>query len=99
MALRNLIIIFVLDYLFSILNYSVTFLKKIYYKYSKNFNTLTSGDEPVINYEFQKNVKLKWLDYKYQAIWVYEMANKYPFYIIKNLERKIYNLLVLPLHY
>ena len=30
------------------------FLEKIYYKYSKNFNTLTSGDEPVINYELKK---------------------------------------------
>ena len=64
------------------------FLEKIYYKYSKNFNTLTSGDEPVINYEFQKNVKLKWLDYKYQAIWVYEMANKYPFLYYKKFRKK-----------
>ena len=28
-----------------------------YFKYTKKFKTLTSGDEPVINYEFQKNTK------------------------------------------
>lgn len=64
------------------------FLEKIYFKYSKNFKTLTTGDEPVINYEFQKKAKLKWLDYKYQAIWVYEMANKYPFLYDKNFKNE-----------
>lgn len=50
-----------------------------YFKYSKNFPTLTLGDQPVLNYEFQKNGNLNWIDYKFQAIWVYEMAWKYPF--------------------
>jgi hypothetical protein len=64
------------------------FLENIYFKYTKKFKTLTSGDEPVINYEFQKNTKLKWLNYKYQAIWVYEMANKYPFLYYSKFKNK-----------
>ena len=55
------------------------FLENIYHKYDKNFKTLTGGDEPVINYEFQNFKKLNWLEYKYQCLWVYEMANKFPF--------------------
>ena len=64
------------------------FLENIYFKYSKKFKTLTSGDEPVINYEFQNKAKLKWLDYRYQAIWVYEMANKYPFLYYSKFKNK-----------
>jgi hypothetical protein len=56
-----------------------SFLEEIYFKYKKETTTLTGGDEPVINYEFQKLGNLNWLDYKYQAIWLFEMANKYPF--------------------
>ncbi len=55
------------------------FLEKIYEKYDKKFISLTGGDEPIMNYEFQKTRYLNWIDYKYQAIWVYEMANKFPF--------------------
>ena len=56
------------------------FLEKIYEKYDKKFISLTGGDEPIMNYEFQKQgIYLNWIDYKYQAIWVYEMANKFPF--------------------
>ena len=55
------------------------FLENIYFKYDKKFISLTGGDEPIMNYEFQKTKFLNWIDYKYQAIWVYEMANKFPF--------------------
>ena len=55
------------------------FLTNIYNKYDRKFISLTGGDEPIINYEFQKTKFLNWIDYKYQAIWVYEMANRFPF--------------------
>tara|TARA_Y100000590_G_scaffold447343_1_gene582444 strand:- start:162 stop:1115 length:954 start_codon:yes stop_codon:yes gene_type:complete len=64
-------------FIFNIKNHS-SFLEKIFYKYDKKFKTLTEGDQPVLNYEFQKYGKLTWLDYKFQAIWIYEMAWKYP---------------------
>ena len=64
------------------------FLENIYFKYSKNFESLTGGDEPIVNYEFQKYGKLNWIDYKFQAIWPYEMANKYPFLYYKKYRKK-----------
>jgi len=54
------------------------FIQNIFYKYCRK-KTITGGDEPILNYEFQKLGKLNYIEYKYQAIWVYEMANKYPF--------------------
>lgn len=71
-------------FIFNIKNHS-NYLEKIFYKYKKEFVTLTNGDQPVLNYEFLKYGKLLWLDYKFQAIWIYEMAWKYPhLYRIKN---------------
>ena len=55
-------------------------LKDIYFKYPPTVLTLTDGgDEPIINYEFQKQFKINWLPYQLQAIWPYEMAAHYPF--------------------
>jgi hypothetical protein len=49
-------------------------------KYPKNIDTITGGgEEPILNYEFQANKNIKFLDYKFQALWLYEMAWKYPF--------------------
>ena len=49
-------------------------------KYDRNVHSLTGGgDEPHINYEIQNWGKISWLDYKFQALWIYEMAWKYPF--------------------
>ena len=49
-------------------------------KYDKNVHSITNGgDQSHINYEILKWGNITWLDYKYQAIWIYEMAMKYPF--------------------
>lgn len=49
-------------------------------KYDKNTRGLTGkGDNPYISYEMLKYGKLKWEDYKYQTIWIHEMAFKYSF--------------------
>ena len=56
------------------------FLKKIYYKYkNKKLATLTTGEEPIMNYEILKAKKVNWLSYKYQFLWLLEMNSKYPF--------------------
>lgn len=56
------------------------FLKNIYYKYKKkNLRTLTTGEEPIMNYEFLKAKKVHWIDYKYQVLWLLEMNYRYPF--------------------
>ena len=55
-------------------------MEKWFFKYPSDVETITNGgDEPVLNYEFQNHGKIKWLDYKFQALWNYEMAWKYPF--------------------
>lgn len=55
-------------------------LKDIYFKYPATISTLTDGgDEPIINYEFQKQFEIKWLPYQLQSLWLYELAANYPF--------------------
>lgn len=55
-------------------------LKDIYFKYPATISTLTDGgDEPIINYEFQKQFEINWLPYQFQALWLYELAAFYPF--------------------
>lgn len=49
-------------------------------KYDCDTRTLDGGTEEVhLNYEIQNWGKVTWLDYRYQALWMYEMAWKYPF--------------------
>lgn len=56
------------------------FLTSIFFKYGMNIQTLTDGGEqPVLNFEFQEHAPLNWIDYRFQALWLYEMAWKYPF--------------------
>ena len=51
-----------------------------FYKYDKEVFSITNGgDQTHLNYEIQNYGKVKWLDYKFQALWVYEMSNYYPF--------------------
>tara|TARA_B110000971_G_scaffold118132_1_gene121024 strand:+ start:606 stop:1559 length:954 start_codon:yes stop_codon:yes gene_type:complete len=61
-------------------------MKKWFFKYKKNIKNLTGGgDQPVFNYEVFQLKKTKILDYKFQALWIYEMAIKYPYlYCYKN---------------
>lgn len=49
-------------------------------KYDRHVQSITGGgDEPLLNYEMQRWGNICWLDYQFQAIWLYEMAWKYPF--------------------
>ena len=55
-------------------------MKAWFEKYDRNVESLTNGgDQSHMNYEIQNWGKVVWLNYKYQAIWTYEMAWKYPF--------------------
>ena len=66
-------------YVFNVEKHS-EFLKSIFQKYDNNIESITGGgDQTHFNYEIQKNCKVSWLDYRFQAIWVFEMAWKYPF--------------------
>ena len=56
-----------------------SYLKKVFNKYNQFNETITGGDEFHINYEFNKLGKLNWIDYRFQAIWTYEMGWFYPF--------------------
>lgn len=65
--------------LFNVKNHAAL-TKSWFYKYDKGVETITNGGEQThLNYEIQSNCNVKWLDYRFQAIWVYEMAYKYPF--------------------
>lgn len=66
-------------FVFNVRNHSAL-LKDWFDKYDRNVESLTGGgDEPLFNYELQNWGKVTWLDYKFQALWIYEMAWKYPF--------------------
>ncbi len=65
-------------FVFNLKKFSNIF-KKIYFKYSSKTKTLTGGEEPIFNYEILKLNKIKWLNYKYQTLWIYEIAYKYSF--------------------
>ncbi len=66
-------------FIFNIENFS-KLMEEWFYKYDKDVRSITNdGDEMHLNYEFQNHGKIKWLDYKFQALWVYEMSEKYPF--------------------
>jgi len=55
-------------------------MRQWFNNYDRNVKSITNGgDQSHINYEIQNWGNITWLDYKYQAIWTYEMAIKYPF--------------------
>lgn len=62
-------------------------LMKIWFdKYAGDVSSITGGgDQTHLNFEFLNHGKIKWLDYRYQAIWTYEMASKYPFLYNRDL--------------
>ncbi len=65
-------------FIFNIKNHS-NFLKKIFDKYNIKTKTLTGGEEPLFNYEVLSKQKINWLDYKFQALWIYEISHRFPF--------------------
>jgi hypothetical protein len=49
-------------------------------KYQRGINSITGGgDEPHFNYELQNWGAISWLPYEFQALWIYEIAWRYPF--------------------
>jgi hypothetical protein len=55
-------------------------MKGWFAKYDRTVQSITGGgDEPLLNYEIQRWGNVCWLNYKFQALWIYEMAWKYPF--------------------
>lgn len=50
-----------------------------YFKYDKDYISITGGEQVHLNWEILNSKKVQWLPYEFQAIWVYEMAWKYPF--------------------
>jgi hypothetical protein len=49
-------------------------------KYESGVRSITNGGEQThLNYEIQNHGCVSWIDYRFQAIWPFEMAWKYPF--------------------
>jgi len=63
---------------FNLKRYS-NIIKDIYFRYSIKRKNITGGNEVFSNYEIQKRCKLKWIDYKFQTYWNFEIVEKYPF--------------------
>lgn len=56
------------------------FFQKIYLKYAKKKQKVKfNGVEVPLNYEVMSKAKTFWLDYKFQAIWLFELSDKYSF--------------------
>jgi hypothetical protein len=65
--------------LFNVNNHA-ELMRNWFYKYSCDVQSITNGGEQThLNYEIQSYGKVSWLDYRFQAIWAFEMAWKYPF--------------------
>lgn len=51
-----------------------------FHKYDRDVQSITNGGEQThLNFEIQRTKKVTWMDYRFQAIWAFEMAWKYPF--------------------
>ena len=63
----------------------------IFYKYPKDITSVTNGGEQThLNYELQSRKIIHFIDYKFQAIWAFEIVNYYPFlYSEKNFFNKL----------
>jgi hypothetical protein len=64
-----------------------------FFKIDSNIISITGGGEQThLNHFLQSNNKIEWLEYKYQAIWVFELAWKYPFlYKLKDNQSSLIN--------
>jgi hypothetical protein len=66
-------------FVFNIENHA-DLLGTAFLKYDRSIDSITGGgDQTHFNYEVQSCGKVSWLDYRFQAIWLFEMAWKYPF--------------------
>ena len=57
-------------FMFNLKKYA-NFIHNTYYSYKTKVKSLTAGNEIFINYEVLTKCKVKWLDYKFQAYWLY----------------------------
>jgi len=54
-------------------------IQSVYYKYKRDIQSITNnGDQTHANYVIQSSGKAHFLDYRFQAIWIYEMAWYFP---------------------
>ena len=62
-------------------------LSEFFFSYDREILTPTDGgDELYFNYFIQSNKLDNWLNYRYQSLWIYEVAMNYPFlYNIENV--------------
>lgn len=60
-----------------------------YYLYDKNSNLLANlGEEVYLNYHIQDSGSVQWLEYKWQALWTYEIAwNHNHLYVNDEIEK------------
>jgi hypothetical protein len=64
-------------------------MKDWFFKYKSDVKSFTGGGDQIhFNYEIQSNCKVNWIDYRFQCIWNYEMANHYPFLYEKKFANK-----------
>ena len=55
-------------------------LKASFGNYDRTIQSITAGGSQThFNYEVQSKFAVSWFDYKFQAIWLFEIAWKYPF--------------------
>jgi len=79
-------------YIFNVKKFN-KILKNWFFKYKQDIFSVTGGGEQThFNYEVQNHGKVNYLDYKFQAIWVFEMAIYYPF--LYKLKKKINSTLI-----
>lgn len=59
-----------------------------FYKYNSTDDSVTGGEQTHVNHEILSTQNVQWLQYEFQATWVYEMAWKYPFLYGKHQANK-----------
>ncbi len=60
-------------------NSKIHLFREYFETYTRNIVSITNGgDQTHLNFHIQSDFRVCWLEYKWQALWVYEAANKYP---------------------
>jgi len=55
-------------------------MRSWFMRYDRQVSSITGGgDQTHVNHAIQSHGRVQWLDYRFQAIWAFEMAWKYPF--------------------
>jgi len=55
------------------------YFEDVFYRYtSQSVPADDPGEQVFLNYHIQRETELKWLNYEWQTLWFYEMANYYP---------------------